>query len=77
MKQGSLNTLEEPVIDTIVHHDLTQKRDLSIIGEKIKTTLSGEGDYRKLQREWDLWGPLVISLVTAGLAALSTEGGSE
>jgi hypothetical protein len=48
-----------------------------MIGEKIKTTLSGEGDYEKLQREWDLWGPLVISLSTAGLAALTTEGNSE
>jgi hypothetical protein len=48
-----------------------------MIGEKIKTTLSGEGDYKKLQKEWDLWGPLVISLVTAGLAALSTKGGSD
>lgn len=48
-----------------------------MVGEKIKTTISGEGDYQKLQKEWDLWGPLIISLVTAGLAALSTEGTSE
>jgi hypothetical protein len=48
-----------------------------MIGQKIKTTLSGEGDYNKLQKEWDLWGPLVISLVTAGLAALGTKGRSE
>lgn len=48
-----------------------------MISQKIKTTLSGDGDYKKLQREWDLWGPLVISLVTSGLAALSTKGGSD
>jgi hypothetical protein len=48
-----------------------------MIGQKIRTTLSGEGDYSKMQREWDLWGPLVISLFTAGLAALGTKGRSE
>lgn len=48
-----------------------------MIKEKIKTTISGEGDYQKLQKEWDLWGPLIISLVTAGLAALSTKGRSD
>jgi hypothetical protein len=48
-----------------------------MIGEKIKTTLSGEGDYNKLQKEWDLWGPLIISLATAGFAALGTKGRSD
>ena len=50
-----------------------QTRDLHMILDKIKMTLSGEGDYKKLEREWDLWGPLIISLFTAGLAAFSTE----
>jgi hypothetical protein len=48
-----------------------------MIGQKIRTTLSGEGNYHKLEKEWDLWGPLLISLVTAGLAALGTEGRSD
>lgn len=50
---------------------------MRIITEKIKTTISGQGDYAKLQKEWDLWGPMIISLFTAGLAALSTDGSSE
>lgn len=49
-KIGELNTLQEPVTETIVHNAVIQKRDLSIIGQKIKTTLSGEGDYNKLQK---------------------------
>ena len=48
-----------------------------MIISKIKTTLSGEGDYKKLERDWDLWGPLVISLLTAGLAAFSTKDTEE
>ena len=48
-----------------------------MIAEKIQTTLSGEGDYEKLQRNWDLWGPLIITLMSSGLAAMSTKGKSE
>lgn len=39
--------------------------------------MSGHGDYQKIQREWDLWGPLFISLISAGLAAMSTKGSSQ
>jgi hypothetical protein len=44
--------------------------------DKIKVTLSGEGDYEKLRREWDMWGPLCITLVTASLCAFGTRGNS-
>ena len=47
-----------------------------MIIEKIQITMSGKGDYEKIQREWDLWGPLFISLISAGLAAMSTKGKS-
>jgi hypothetical protein len=48
-----------------------------IIYEKITTILSGQGDYEKLRREWDLWGPLIISLFTASMCAFSTNGKSD
>ena len=47
------------------------------IYKKIRVTLSGAGDYDQIEKEWDLWGPLVISLVTASLAAFGTSGSVE
>ena len=39
--------------------------------------MSGEGDYEKIRKEWDMWGPLCITLFTASLCAFSTQGSSE
>jgi hypothetical protein len=39
--------------------------------------MSGEGDYEKLRKDWDLWGPLMITLFTASLCAFSTRGNTE
>lgn len=47
------------------------------IYEKIKNTVSGSGNYDKIKQQWDLWGPLVISLVTASMGAFGTGGSIE
>ncbi|CAD7958549.1 unnamed protein product [Amoebophrya sp. A25] len=53
----SMNTLDEPVIDTI-------KRDLNAIGEKLKYVLMPQARVDKGAglRKWDLWGPLFLCL---------------
>lgn len=47
------------------------------IYRKIRTTFSGEGDYDSIKQQWDLWGPLVISLATASFGAFGTGGSIE
>jgi hypothetical protein len=47
------------------------------IYDKITITMRGEGDYEKIRKQWDLWGPLVISLLTASMGAFGTSGSSE
>lgn len=57
---SSLNTLEEPVMDTIW-------RDLSGILRKCKAVLipkASEDNINEL-RDWDLWGPLLFCLILA------------
>lgn len=54
-----------------------KKRDVFTIYEKVVITLSGSGNYEKIRKEWDLWGPLMISLITACICAFSTAGSSE
>ena len=54
-----------------------QKRDLLEIYEKITVTMRGEGDYERIRKQWDLWGPLVISMITATMGALGTSGSSD
>jgi hypothetical protein len=44
------------------------------IYEKIKITMTGNGDYEKIRKQWDLWGPLIITLVTASMSAFGTSG---
>uniref|UniRef100_A0AC34FHE4 Protein YIPF n=1 Tax=Panagrolaimus sp. ES5 TaxID=591445 RepID=A0AC34FHE4_9BILA len=51
------DTLDEPVIDTI-------KRDLRLVGEKFGQVLRPH-ENQKLLRDWDLWGPIFISVVLA------------
>lgn len=31
-----------------------------------------EGNYDTIKKQWDLWGPLIISLITASMAAFGT-----
>ncbi len=45
-----------------------------VIYGKIHIILSGSGDYDRVQKEWDLWGPLVITLLTASLVSFSSSG---
>lgn len=39
--------------------------------------MSGTGDYDKIRQQWDLWGPLIITLITASMAAFGTSGDIE
>lgn len=39
--------------------------------------MMGEGDYDKIRQQWDLWGPLIISLITASMGAFGTYGSSD
>ena len=40
---------------------------------KIRTTFGGgEENYKKIKEQYDLWGPLVISLFTATMGTLGT-----
>lgn len=39
--------------------------------------MRGEGDYEKIKQQWDLWGPLIISLLTASMGAFGTSGSSD
>ncbi|KAI8365254.1 Yip1 domain-containing protein [Radiomyces spectabilis] len=52
-----IDTLEEPVSVTIL-------RDLSKVANKLKQVLHPKGD-RKVLKDWDLWGPLLLCLSLA------------
>lgn len=39
--------------------------------------MRGDGDYEKIRHQWDMWGPLIISLVTASMGAFGTSGSSD
>ncbi|CAM9702034.1 unnamed protein product [Hapterophycus canaliculatus] len=56
--QSMMNTLDEPVSETIM-------RDLRSVGAKLKIVLNPNGDQdgvlTKL-KDWDLWGPLMVCL---------------
>jgi len=49
---GDLNTLDEPIRDTIW-------RDVRAVGMKFKHVLYPK-ERKSLLREWDLWGPLIL-----------------
>jgi hypothetical protein len=44
------------------------------IYDKITITFRGDGDYDRIKKQWDLWGPLTISLITASMGAFGTDG---
>lgn len=45
--------------------------------DKITITMRGEGDYQRIRQEWDLWGPLIISMLAAAMGAFGTSGSSD
>lgn len=64
--QAHLDTLDEPIVDTIL-------RDLRLVGVKLKHVLVPRGDTTdKDLRNWDLWGPLLLCLTLAISLSYST-----
>lgn len=74
--QTQVNTLDEPVMDTIVSshtsldHCFYQKRDLMRIWEKLRIVINpftqpNTEQKRKEIRNWDLWGPFFFCLILA------------
>ncbi|CAM9712994.1 unnamed protein product [Ascophyllum nodosum] len=56
--QSMMNTLDEPVSETIM-------RDLRSVGSKLKIVLNPSGDQEGVLtklKDWDLWGPLLVCL---------------
>jgi hypothetical protein len=39
--------------------------------------MRGEGSYDEIKQHWDLWGPLIISLITASMGAFGTSGSTD
>lgn len=69
-----LNSLEEPVSETIV--SARQKRDLLNVLAKLKVLLlfwQPVENRLKEVRDWDLWGPLLICLLLAVTLSLGSE----
>lgn len=61
MQTAHPSTLDEPVSATIM-------RDVKRIGSNLRTVLlpvrlGGSGDRGKVVRDWDLWGPMIFSLL--------------
>ncbi|CAM9419247.1 unnamed protein product [Ectocarpus sp. 6 AP-2014] len=65
--QSMMNTLDEPVSETIM-------RDLRSVGAKLKIVLNPRGDQdgvlTKL-KDWDLWGPLMVCLTLSIVLSVS------
>jgi len=62
------NTLDEPVMDTI-------KRDLKMIRYKLEYVLNPKArqEGAKELRDWDLWGPLILTLAFAFILSLKAK----
>jgi hypothetical protein len=69
-EQEVLNTLEEPVYQTIL-------RELSSIGRKTSLVLIPRHSNIVELRDWDLWGPLFFILVLALSLGVSATGEGE
>ena len=70
---GDLNTLDEPVADTI-------KRDLNAIKGKLLYVMRPPAFHRSargdgLRRSWDLWGPLFLCLALSTILGVGASGG--
>mmetsp|Transcript_15772 Transcript_15772/g.21676 ORF Transcript_15772/g.21676 Transcript_15772/m.21676 type:complete len:196 (+) Transcript_15772:23-610(+) len=74
LKYGTVTTLDEPVIDTIM-------RDLNQVRDKLKVVLlplgkeSQDSVLQKL-RDWDLWGPLLVCLLLSTILSITAPGES-
>jgi len=70
MDPKNLNTLDEPVIETL-------KRDLHMIWFKLKYVLNPriKEEGAKELRNWDLWGPLLLCLMLAFTLSVDAPGG--
>ena len=68
IKLGTITTLDEPVLETIM-------RDLRQVYAKLRIVLlpigrdSSQSILQKL-REWDLWGPLLVCLMLSSILRL-------
>ncbi|XP_074657865.1 protein YIPF6-like [Tubulanus polymorphus] len=63
--EDTLSTLDEPVKDTVL-------RDMKAVGVKFFHVFYPK-ESKKLLREWDLWGPLVLCVFLAMMLQGSTE----
>eukprot|EP01039_Chlorochromonas_danica_P006848 gene6848-7569_t len=74
LKMGTITTLDEPVMETIM-------RDLNQVKDKLKVVLLPLGqDHQQnvLQklRDWDLWGPLLVCLLLSVILSFTAPGNS-
>jgi len=71
--RGGLNTLDEPVVETLM-------RDLRSVWEKLKIVLLPLGQSRdsvlEKLRDWDLWGPLLVCLLLSSILSSTAPGDS-
>ncbi|KYQ99806.1 Yip1 domain-containing protein [Tieghemostelium lacteum] len=63
---SSLNTLDEPVYQTIL-------RDIKTVGFKLYHVILPRGKAVAALRDWDLWGPLILCLVMAIMLSTSAQ----
>jgi hypothetical protein len=72
LKMGTITTLDEPIIDTVM-------RDLNQVRDKLKVVLMPLGQenhnnvIQKL-RDWDLWGPLLVCLLLSIVLSITAPG---
>lgn len=72
LKVGSVTTLDEPVMETIL-------RDLRQVGDKLKVVLlplgkDSQNSVLQKLRDWDLWGPLLVCLFLSTVLSMSAPG---
>ncbi|VDO64840.1 unnamed protein product [Haemonchus placei] len=66
---GDLDTLDEPVWDTV-------SRDLRTVGMKFGHVIFPKSDRQQLLKDWDLWGPLFICVGLSLLLQHNSPDGS-
>lgn len=72
LKVGSVTTLDEPVMETIL-------RDLRQVGDKLKVVLlplgkDSQNSVLQKLRDWDLWGPLLVCLFLSTVLSMTAPG---
>merc|ERR1712194_262239 len=64
-RAGRMNTLDEPVSETLL-------RDLKTVASKLKhVAFPNGGGIQALGRDWDLWGPLILCLTLSMILSLN------